>query len=182
MRRVLHRADAIARNVVHGRRSPPVAHALAIIFAAAVESVGQAVEQEAADELGCVERHQLALVRLSIVAPAEPDPGLVDGHEPAVGDRHAMGVAPEIGEHLVGGAERRFGIDDPADLAQALGLRCECSGLGQRGALTAAGGGKAVPRCDAVGEDTYRPVREELAKEGERDGSRDARDPPCAKW
>ena len=87
--------------------------------------VGQAVEQEAADELGCVERHQLALVRLSIVAPAEPDPGLVDGHEPAVGDRHAMGVAPEIGEDLVGGAERRFSIDDPADLAQALGLRCE---------------------------------------------------------
>ena len=30
-----------------------------------------------------------------------------------VGDRHAMGVASEIAEHMMGTAERWLGIDDP---------------------------------------------------------------------
>ena len=41
--------------------------------------------------------------------------------------------------------------------------------------------GRRFHGSHAVGEGAYGPIREELAEEGRRDGSRDARDPPCAK-
>ena len=91
----------------------------------AVKAVGQAVEQEAANELIGVEGHHLGLVPLAVIAPLEADPGPVDGDEPAVGDRHAVGVAAEVGEHLLGRAERRLGVDHPVDLAQAFELMGE---------------------------------------------------------
>src|SRR5690554_3110349 len=67
------------------------------IVADAMEAVGQRVQEEAMDELVGVERHDPRLAAMSIVAPAERD---------------AMGVAAEIGQHLLWPAERRLGVDD----------------------------------------------------------------------
>src|SRR6516165_4672257 len=47
-----------------------------------------------------------------------------------------MGVAAEIGEHLLWAAEGRFGVDDPFDLAQAIEVTGEGSGFGEAGKLT----------------------------------------------
>jgi hypothetical protein len=68
-------------------------------MADAVESGGQDVEEEAADELGGHEAHDfLALPALCpVVLPAEGDGVGVGRDEPAVGDRDAVCVARQIG-------------------------------------------------------------------------------------
>ncbi|NRP75488.1 hypothetical protein ILFOPFJJ_06411 [Ensifer psoraleae] len=87
-------------------------------MADAVETVGQAVEQEAADELVRCQRHRARGIVVAVVAPAEGHAGGVSADEAAVGDGDAMGIAAEIGEHPFGRSERRLGIGDPALLAQ----------------------------------------------------------------
>ena len=83
------------------------------IVADAVEAVGQAVQQEATDELVRIERHQPGRVAVTIIAPAEGYAGLVGADQATVGDGDPVGIAAEIGEDLLGRAERRLGIDDP---------------------------------------------------------------------
>ena len=81
-----------------------------------IEAVRQRVLQEAADELGRRQGHHLGLAVMAIILPTEADLGVVERGESAVGDGDAMGVATEIGEHLLGAAEWRLGIDYPVDL------------------------------------------------------------------
>ena len=50
---------------------------------------------------------------------------VVDGDKPRIGDRRAMGVAGEIGEHARGSAERRLGVDDERALPQRAHARGE---------------------------------------------------------
>ena len=55
-----------------------------------------------------------------------------------------MGVAAEIGQHLLGAAEGRLGVDHPVDAAQRRAVGGEGAGLGQGGEIAeeaqAAGG------------------------------------------
>ena len=51
---------------------------------------------------------------------------MLTGEEPAVGDRDAMGVAPEIGQNLLWPGEGTLGIDDPFDLAEGVQMAAEC--------------------------------------------------------
>ena len=53
------------------------------------------------------------------------------GEQPAIGDRDAMGIAPEIMQHLLRAAERTLGIDIPFDLAQRPEMPGERSRLHQ---------------------------------------------------
>jgi hypothetical protein len=75
----------------------------------AVEAGRQDVEQEAAHELAGVEGHDLLAALVAVVLPAEADRAVGHADEPAVGDGDAMGVAPEVGQHLLGPAERALG-------------------------------------------------------------------------
>ena len=50
---------------------------------------------------------------MGIILPAKGNPVPVEGYEAVVGDGHAMGVAGEIAEHMMGTAERWLGVDDP---------------------------------------------------------------------
>ena len=77
-------------------------------MADAVKSVRQGMEQEAPDEFVGRERHDLVLVVMAVVAPAEADLTPSECDEPAVGDRNAVRVAAEIGEHRLGAGERGF--------------------------------------------------------------------------
>ena len=81
----------------------------------AAEPFRQHVEQEATDELIGVERHHLGLVVGAIILPTEADPTVLAGEKPIVCDRDAMGVAPQILEHLLWPGEGTLGIDDPCD-------------------------------------------------------------------
>jgi len=76
----------------------------------AAETSRQDVEQEATDELINLERHHLGLVVGAIIFPAEADATVLAGEEPAVGDRDAMGVAPQIFQHLLRASEGALGI------------------------------------------------------------------------
>ena len=87
-------------------------------MADAVEAVRQHVQGEAAQKLRGVQLHDPAPVAVSVVLVAKAHGVRVDGDEPLVGDRHAMGVAPEVLEHLLGAGEGTLGVHDPSLLAQ----------------------------------------------------------------
>lgn len=76
-------------------------------MAHAMEAVGQDVEEEAPDELVGREANDLVALAspTAVVLPSERDVILIQGEETAVGDGDTMGVAAEIGEHLLGPAE-----------------------------------------------------------------------------
>jgi len=71
------------------------------------------MQEEAAQELVDGQRHQLFLVAMRGVAPAESDLAIAEGHEPVVGDGNAMGVCAEIAQCVFGPAEGALGIDNP---------------------------------------------------------------------
>jgi hypothetical protein len=59
-----------------------------------------------------------------VVLVAKRDAGVVGGDEPAVGDGDPVGVARQIGQHLLGPGKRPLAIDEPLGrLALELVLR-----------------------------------------------------------
>jgi hypothetical protein len=82
------------------------------------EAVGDDVEEEATEELVDVEVHDLDAVAVGVVPPAEADATVGEGEEPVVGEGDAMGVAAEVGEHVLGTREGRLAVHDPGLLAQ----------------------------------------------------------------
>src|SRR5215470_12901912 len=85
----------------------------------AVKSVGQDVDQEAADELVGVERHQLVVgVAFGpVILPFEGHALAVEGDEPAIGNSTPVRVAGKVGEDSIRSAKRSLGIDHPFALA-----------------------------------------------------------------
>lgn len=65
------------------------------IMANAVKTVGQAVQQEATDELVRIERHQAGRIAMTKIAPAESHARLISADQAAVGDSDTVGVAAE---------------------------------------------------------------------------------------
>ena len=90
------------------------------VVADAVEALGQDVDEEAADELVCCERHNLIAIGCfePIVLVFEADSVFVERDQPAVGDGDAMGVAGQISQYRLGSGEGPFAVDVPSDLAQ----------------------------------------------------------------
>ena len=84
------------------------------------EAGRQHVEQKAADELDGVQRHELVLVVIGRVSPAEGRMAIAHLDQAPVGDGHAMRVAGQVLEDMLGSAEGRLGIDHPL---QSLELR-----------------------------------------------------------
>ena len=80
-----------------------------------MEPLRQHVQQEAAHELA--RRHGHGLVSAGsfdpIVLVGEGDARCVGLDQALVGDRDAVRVAREIGEHLFGAGERALGVDVP---------------------------------------------------------------------
>src|ERR1700760_3047609 len=89
------------------------------------------MQQETADELVGVERHELGFLGSSIIFPAELHLRVVDVDQAAVGDRHPMGVAAKIAEHLLRAAQGSLRVDDPFYLAQRSQVRGEGRRLGK---------------------------------------------------
>ncbi len=88
----------------------------------AMKAVGQDVQQEAADELVRIECHDAVtgLAVLTVIFPFEADTFAVEGDEAGIGDSDTMGIAGEIGEHLIWAGEGAFGVDHPIDAAEWL--------------------------------------------------------------
>ena len=103
----------------------------------AMHSVGQDMEQEAADELLCGDGGNAVagsgLARPDGFAASEGDVCSVELEDAAVADRDPVGVAGQVAKDLFGIAERRFGVDDPVLAAGDLEVRTERSGVGEMG-------------------------------------------------
>ena len=126
----------------------------------AVEPVGQDVDQETADELVGVERHELvASVSLgSVILPFERHALAVEGDEAAVGDRDPVRVAGQVGEHRAGSAKGPLGIDHPFDLSQCGNVGFEACRLGQAGLI-----GEELQSPSLVGG--HEPFQEQTAEQ-----------------
>src|SRR5207249_9647324 len=105
----------------------------------AYEPPGQEVEEEAAQELDATEGHDALAAVVTIVLPGERDLLGAHGHEAAVGDRHAVGVAREVAQDVSRATERRLGVDDPIPPMERPQESTERGGLGQRRELSVEG-------------------------------------------
>jgi len=85
-------------------------------MADALEAAWQGVQQEAADELVRVKRHDLQMGSplTTAILVAEGDAIPVMGDEAAVRYGYAMGIASEIGQHGFRACKGRLGVDAPA--------------------------------------------------------------------
>ena len=103
------------------------------------EPAGDDMEQEAANELLGVQRHHLHAVAVGVVLPAEAHAPVVEAEEPVVGEGHAVGVAAEVLEDLLGAGEGPLGVHDPVGLPELIEPRREGVGLGEGGGRSGEG-------------------------------------------
>lgn len=101
-----------------GEQCPLAAVGDEAVVADAIEAAGQHVKGETAKKLLRGEIEEFAPIAMGVVFVAKAHHGIFEGHEPLVGERHAMGVAPEILEHLLRSGEGALGVDDPSLLTQ----------------------------------------------------------------
>jgi len=90
------------------------------------EASGQDVEHEAADELDCIEGHDVAAVVMPGVSPAEAHLSVVEADKPSVGDGDTVGVAGQVLQDVFGTTEGRLGVDHPllATQCREQGVKC----------------------------------------------------------
>ena len=96
----------------------PMAISQKAVMPDALKTVGQDVQQEAPDELVCIERHALWRGAAGVVLPSKTDAAIVESEKAAVGDGDPMGVTAQIGEHLAWSRKRALGVNDPFGTAQ----------------------------------------------------------------
>ncbi len=89
-------------------------------MADADEAVRQDVEQKATQKGLSLHGGDPGGVAVGAVLPAESDLPLVEGEQAVVGESDAMGVAGEIGQHLIRAGEGRLAVHDPALGGRAL--------------------------------------------------------------
>jgi hypothetical protein len=71
------------------------------------------VQKETTEEFLGRQSHTLFLISMSVVLPEEGDLVVVKGQEAVVADGDTMGVASQIGQHVVWATKRRLGVNDP---------------------------------------------------------------------
>ena len=74
---------------------------------------GQDVKQETSYKLDRVQGHQLGLVAMGRVSPAERHSAILHMDEPPVGDGDPVRVASQVFEDLLGAPKGALGMDDP---------------------------------------------------------------------
>ena len=77
------------------------------------EASGKNVEEESAQELYGVQGHDTLLVPMGIVFPAEGNAFAVEADQAVVGDGDAMGVTPQVAQHLLRSSHGLLGINHP---------------------------------------------------------------------
>ena len=78
-----------------------------------VEAVRGDVQHQAPQEFHGLERQGAQAVAALVILVAEGHLAVLQGHEPVVGDGHAMGIAGQVLEDVLGVLEGLFRVDDP---------------------------------------------------------------------
>src|SRR5438105_1599918 len=130
------------------------------VVADAVETVGQDMDEEAADELVDGERHRLGPLTAvgAVVLPLEGHACTGDADQPAVGDRDAARIARQIGQHRLGPAKRALAVDDPFSSTQWRQIRDKGMTLGEAGMIA-----EELQTAGVVGGD--QPYQEQASKQ-----------------
>jgi len=89
------------------------------------------MQEESAQEFIGRYRHFSFAVAVGIVLPAESDLIALHRDEPVIGDGHAMRVAGQVVEHMLGSAERFLGIYHPIVTKQRTQQHAKDLGFGQ---------------------------------------------------
>ena len=78
------------------------------VVADAMKALWQYMHQEAADELGGIERHHLVSLGAfdAVILPLEGDAVVIERDQAAVRDGDTMGVAGQVAQHLLEGLSR----------------------------------------------------------------------------
>ena len=76
------------------------------------------MQEEAAQEVHCVEGHDALFAAVGIIAPAEAAALAVEGGDAVIGDGHAVGIAAEVAQDMFRSAEGGLGVDVPVLVAQ----------------------------------------------------------------
>src|SRR4030095_7665371 len=100
------------------------------------ETFGDHVEQEAADEFVGIKGHGLFSVFIFSVPVTEGNVSVTGGDNPIIGERHAVGVAAEVVQHMGRRSKRFFGIDDPWFFSQCVDQEVKGHAISQASALT----------------------------------------------
>ena len=82
------------------------------------EPCGEDVEEEPADALLRSQRHDSGPIAVAPLAPPEHHLPVPQGHESVIAERHAMGIATQVGHDMLRRGKGRLGIDDPGLLPQ----------------------------------------------------------------
>ena len=93
------------------------------------QSLGQNVDQEAAQELIGGDRHDFLLAAVRIVFPAKRDSIILESNEPVVGDGDAMCISRQIVQNMFRTSEGWFGVDHPVFAEEESQERVESAGL-----------------------------------------------------
>lgn len=103
-----------------------------------VEPVGQNMHEEAADELEGLQPQHLHAVSAfdPVILPFERDGIGISADQAVIGDRDAVGVSAEIGQHRLRSAKGWFGVDHPVDFAQGCQPIAEGTGVCQSSEIT----------------------------------------------
>lgn len=109
------------------------------VVADALKSVGEDVNQKAADELVGGKRHRLLAIAVTVILPLEADLTAVEIKQAVIGYGDTVSVAADVIEYLLGTAEWRFGVDAPFRVLDRPKIAGKFVGIGQ----SLKGGGEA---------------------------------------
>ena len=101
------------------------------------EAARHDVEEKASKEFVGVQRHDLHAVVIGIVLPPKPDTTVAEIHEPIIREGDAVGIASEVGEHLLGTGEGPLRVHDPVDGSELTEQAGEGVAIGQIGGAPA---------------------------------------------
>ena len=104
------------------------------------EAFRKNMQQEATQEFVMGQSGELLFVVVSGIAPAKSHLAIGNGDEAMVGDGHAMGVAAEILQHILGAAEGTFQVHHPVLFETVAGAKQRRSWV-RRAASTFRGSG-----------------------------------------
>ena len=116
------------------------------VVADAVEGSGQHMQRVAAQEFDGLEVHDSSARAARVVLVAKAHRVGLEGEEPLVGDRRAVGIAAEVVQYLLGSGEGALGVDDPGLGAQGTEEAALRSRPGER---RAAARERQAPRANA---------------------------------
>ena len=102
------------------------------VIADAHEAFGQHVKKETAKKLHGIESTGALPVTMFIILPPEADGSMLKRDKALIGNGHAVGVACQVLEDLLGPSKRWLGVDDPVSFPKQAEESLPGVGLGER--------------------------------------------------